>query len=55
VGFPETVTTAKIWKGGVIRDPFQKATFTNDIALQEGARLTDVTLDLGQSITVSRV
>jgi hypothetical protein len=55
VGFSVTVTTAKIWKGGVILDRFQKATFTNDIALQEGARLTDVTLDLGQSITISRV
>jgi hypothetical protein len=55
VGFSVTVTTAKVWKGGVIRDPYQKATFTNDIALQEGARLTEVTLDLGQGITISRV
>lgn len=42
-----TVTTANIYAGATIRDPYARVTWTNGIDLEE-CRLPEVTLDLGK-------
>lgn len=49
----KTIAACDIARGGRIRDPYKVVTWTTGVALQDGARLADVTLDLGPGVTVS--
>lgn len=48
-----TVTDTNMYRGSSLYDPSKRVTFTNAIDL-EGCGLSDVTLDLGQHLTIQR-
>lgn len=49
----KTVAACEVSRGGKLRDPYKVVTWTAGVALMGGARLADVTLDLGPGVTVS--
>jgi hypothetical protein len=52
VATTKTIAAADIHPGGTILDPLDKITWTAGVVLV-GARLADVTLDLGFGVTIS--
>lgn len=49
----KTVAACEVSRGGKLRDPYKVVTWTAGVALMGGARIADVTLDLGPGVTVS--
>jgi len=49
----KTVAACEVSQGGKLRDPYKVVTWSAGVAIMGGARLADVTLDLGPGVTIS--
>lgn len=49
----KTIAACDVAVGGKLKDPFKVVTWTSGLILQDGARLSDVTLDLGPGVTIT--